>query len=294
MQPGNTTAPVPGLSSKDFLRIKSYVEKNLGIRLPAAKQIMVESRLRKHILKLGKSGFSEYCDYLFDSSEGKKHIQEFVDLITTNKTDFFREPGHFDFLSSSVLEKFSSPSSEVFRIWSCGCSTGEEPYTIAMVMEEFFRQNRRFVYEIFASDISSRVLETARSGIYESVRIEALPMDLKKRYFLKSRDTVKSQVRIKPEIRAKIRFYQLNLLSDTYPVPKNLDVIFFRNVMIYFEKPTQQKIINKLCEHLKPGGCLFLGHSESLTGIETELRNVAATVYKKGDDVVKGSFRKLA
>jgi len=294
MQPGNTSASVPGLSSKDFLRIKSYVEKNLGIRLPAAKQVMVESRLRKHILKLGKSGFSEYCDFIFDSSEGKRHIQEFVDLITTNKTDFFREPGHFDFLSKSVLASVPVSSSEVFRVWSCGCSTGEEPYTLAIVMEEFFRQNRRFVHEIFASDISSRVLESARSGIYESVRIEGLPMDLKKRYFLKSRDTAKSQVRIKPELRGKIRFYQLNLLSDTYPVPKNMDVIFFRNVMIYFEKPTQQKIINKLCEHLKPGGYLFLGHSESLTGIETELRNVAATVYRKSADEAKNNFRKLA
>ncbi|ORC37177.1 hypothetical protein B4O97_03020 [Marispirochaeta aestuarii] len=294
MQQGNTLAPLPGLSSKDFLRIKTYVEKNLGIRLPAAKQVMVESRLRKHIIRLGKSGFSDYCDFLFDSNEGKKHIQEFVDLITTNKTDFYREPGHFDFLSSSVLTKFSAASGEVFRIWSCGCSTGEEPYTIAMVMEEYFRQNRRFVYEIFASDISSRVLENARSGIYEYPRIENLPMDLIKRYFLKSRDSARSQVRIKPELRGKIRFYQLNLLSEKYPLPKNLDVIFFRNVMIYFEKPTQQKIISKLCEHLKPGGYLFLGHSESLTGIETDLHNVAATVYKKSSDALKNNFRKLA
>jgi chemotaxis protein methyltransferase CheR len=294
MQQGKGVASQPRLSSDDFLRIKSFVETNLGIRLPAAKQVMVESRLRKHISKLGKTGFSEYCDFLFNTSEGEKNIQEFVDLITTNKTDFFREPGHFDYLTTRVLPERSVVSGEAFRFWSCGCSSGEEPYTIAMVMEEFFRQNRRFTYDIFASDISHRVLETAQRGVYESNRIDNLSLELKKRYFLKSRDTAQDQVRIKPELRGKVRFYQLNLLSEKYPVPKNLDIIFFRNVMIYFEKPTQQKIINHLCGHLKPGGYLFLGHSESLTGIETDLMNVATTVYKKCAETIRFQNRKRA
>ena len=269
------------LAPRDFHRIRTFVEQNLGIRLPESKQVMVESRLQKHLKKLALNDFSSYCDFLLESREGQAEIQFFTDLITTNKTDFFREPGHFDFLRRTLLPELEASGERTFRIWSAGCSSGEEPYTMVMVLEEYLRDGGRLGYEVHASDISEKVLTSARSAVYEADRIADLPLEMKKRYFLKSRDPAGQSVRVKPAYRGRVRFYRINFMSDQYAIGDRMHAIFFRNVMIYFEKPIQQKILSHLYRHLLPGGFLFLGHSESLTGIDVPLRNVSTTVYRK-------------
>lgn len=273
------------LGPREFDRIRGFVEGNLGIRLPDSKKVMVESRLQKHLTLLGVPDFGAYCKRLFDNHPPREELQFFIDLITTNKTDFFREPGHFEYLKREILPQFmgTAPAagSPPFKVWSAGCSSGEEPYTLAMVLEEFKRDAQALEYQIMASDISEKVLNQARSGVYDQERIATLPPALKGRYFLKAKKAGDTRVRMKPEFRSKIRYYRVNFMDKSYPVPTGLHAIFFRNVMIYFEKPTQREIIGRLCSHLKPGGYLFLGHSESLTGIDVPLKNVSATVYRK-------------
>lgn len=273
------------LGIREFGRIRDFVERNLGIRLPDSKKVMVESRLQKHLIRLGTADFGEYCHNLFDQQPPREELQYFIDLITTNKTDFFREPGHFEYLKRQILPEYlegaQGSGHAPFRVWSAGCSSGEEPYTLIMVLEEFLREGRDFSYQVLASDISEKVLTQAKSGVYDQERIATLPRLLKERYFLKAKKAGDSRVRIKPEYRAKVSYYQVNFMDTKYPVGTGLNAVFFRNVMIYFEKPTQREIILKLYSHLKPGGYLFLGHSESLTGIDVPLKNVSATVYRK-------------
>ncbi len=273
------------LAMREFGRIRDFVEHNLGIRLPDSKKVMVESRLQKHLSRMGAADFSEYCQRLFDQQAPREELQYFIDLITTNKTDFFREPGHFEYLKRQILPEYMqaarSSGSSPFKVWSAGCSSGEEPYTLIMVLEEFIRDGHDFGYQVLASDISEKVLTQARSGVYDRERIATLPQALKERYFLKAKKPGDPRVRVKPEYRSKVNYYRVNFMDRSYPVGSGLNAIFFRNVMIYFEKPTQRDIILKLYSHLKPGGYLFLGHSESLTGIDVSLKNVSATVYRK-------------
>ncbi len=275
----NISMQRPVLSDTDFRRIRRFVERHIGIRLPDIKKVMVEGRLQKHLVQLKITSFREYCDFILEDPRGREYIQGFVDLITTNKTDFFREPDHFSFLSEKLLPELNTSTG--VRIWSAACSSGEEPYTLAMVMEEYISTHGRFPYEIYASDISEKVLNAARSGIYSTEKIDGISMDYKKKYFLKSRVVSDNQVRIKRFLREKIKFFSVNLLSDQYNAPKNFDFIFLRNVMIYFERPLQEKIVNRMFYHLKPGGALFIGHSESLSGIQTSFKNIATTVYRK-------------
>ncbi len=269
----------PSLSDTDFRRIRKFVETHIGIRLPDIKKVMVEGRLQKHLVQLKFTSFREYCDFILEDPRGKDYLQGFIDLITTNKTDFFREPDHFTFLAQNLLPQHDTSSG--VRLWSAACSSGEEPYTLGMVMEEYIAEHGRFPYEIHASDISEKVLKAAKEGIYSMEKIEGISLGMKKKYFLKSRDTSEQRARVKRFLREKMRFFSINLLSDNYDAPRNFDFIFLRNVMIYFERPVQEKIVNKMYHHLKPGGCLFIGHSESLSGINTPFINIATTVYKK-------------
>jgi len=167
------------------------------------------------------------------------------------------------------------------KVWSAGCSSGEEPYTLAIVLSEFAKRFRGFDFQILGSDLSTIVLEKAVTAIYPEERVSVIPMDLKKKYLLKSKDRTKPTVRIVPELRAKTSFMRLNFMDDFYDVPNNFDIIFCRNVLIYFDRSTQEKVINKLCRHLKPGGYFFLGHSESVTGINVPLKQLKPTVFKR-------------
>ena len=208
-----------------------------------------------------------------------------IDAVTTNKTDFFRESDHFDILVNRIIPeaetRFGAGVARPLNIWSAGCSTGEEPYTLAMVLEERRGADPRFSYSIFASDLSTKVLEKAREAVYEESKAAVVPLGLKRKYMLRSKDKDKALVRMKPEIRSRVSFGRINFMDPSYAVDGPFDVVFCRNVIIYFERPVQEAILKKLCANVRLGGWLVLGHSETLTGMDIPLRSVAPTVYER-------------
>lgn len=280
----NQTLFTPQLSEKTFNRLGSFIQSEYGIKMPPAKKIMLQSRLQKRLKALGYQSFDEYCDYIF-STEGKLEIVQMIDLVSTNKTDFFREPAHFDHLVEHILPKLRDPFAELpnrmLNVWSAGCSTGEEPYTIAMVLNEYATQMQNFSYQVTATDISTRVLDHARKAIYTESKIAPVPMSLRKKYLLRSKDPEKSLVRIHPVLREKIYFERLNFMDDSFNLKKKFDIIFCRNVVIYFDMETQKKLFNKFSRHLTPKGYLFIGHSETLNGLDLPFQPVAPTIYQR-------------
>ena len=273
------------LSDRNFNRVSKFIHERIGIFLPETKRKLLEGRLGKRMKITGISSISDYCDYLFTAEGIKEEISHMVDAVTTNKTDFFREAQHFAYLTDKALPELTrikviSPTKRAL-IWSSACSTGEEPYTLAMVLSEYAKKSNGFDFSILATDISSQVLGKAELAVYESEKIEPVPLELRKKYLLKSRDTARSVVRIVPELRQKVAFSRMNLIGKPYRVPDNLHVIFCRNVLIYFDEPTQEMVIRQFCKHLVPGGYLFLGHSETLKKMDVPLEYVAPTVYRK-------------
>ncbi|UII31841.1 chemotaxis protein CheR [Fulvivirga ulvae] len=265
-----------------FEKLSTFITRQYGIKLPPVKKSMLESRLNKKVKSLGYDSYEPFLTYLFGKEGKVRELPHIVDLITTNKTDFFRESVHFDHLTKKFLPDYMCSSKhKPLKVWSAACSSGEEPYTILITLEEFRKTNGPFAYSILASDISTRTLQAAYEGIYSSDRISMLPDHVKRSYFLKSRDPENPLVRIKPEYRKKITYKRINLIHDFgIPDPINFDVIFCRNVLIYFDKVTQEKVINQLAKHLRPGGLLFLGHSESTMGMKVPFKQVNPTIYR--------------
>ena len=267
------------IDKDSFDRLSSYVTQEYGIKLPPVKKSMLESRLNKKIKSLGMNSYVEFLDYIFSDHGKQTELFHVIDLITTNKTDFFREPAHFSYLSGEFLPSYLAEHTNL-KIWSAGCSTGEEPYTLTMVLEEFKKRNPVLNYSLLASDISLRVIQSAFSGIYTLDRLAAIPMEWKRNYFLRSK-TNSNLARIKPQYRKKIQYKRINLMDTSFGLLKSdYDIIFCRNVLIYFDKPTQEEVIRKFCTHLRPGGLLFLGHSESIMGMKLPLSQVRPTVYQ--------------
>ncbi len=279
-----TSGPVV-LSDPDFHRLAGFIEGELGIRMPYTKRIMLESRLQKRLRRFGFDSYTKYVDFVFSKEGRESELINMIDAVTTNKTDFFREADHFDFLVGRILPaaeaKDGAGIARPFSVWSAGCSTGEEPYTIAMVLEERKAVDPRFSYHIFASDLSTQVLDKAREAVYEEEKAAVVPLSFKKKYMLRSKDKDKSLVRMKGEIRAKVRFDRINFMDERYPVSEAFDVVFCRNVIIYFDRQVQESILRKLCAHIRPGGWLILGHSETLTGMEMPLKGIAPTIYER-------------
>lgn len=273
------------LSSKDFSRLSSFIYRELGIKMPASKTTMLNGRLNKRLRALELSSFTDYCDFLFSDKGKEAEMVHLINAVTTNKTDFFREPGHFDFLVETALPVVEQlhrfEARRKLKIWSAGCSTGEEPYTLAMVLAEVQESRPDFHYEILATDISSRVLDVARRAVYPMDRIAPVSNLHRKKYLLRGKDPKNPQVRIVPELRKKVRFGRLNFMDADFNLPEMVDIIFCRNVIIYFDKETQERLMHKFCRYLNQGGYLFLGHSESLHGYQTPLTQVAPTVYRK-------------
>ncbi|HOP41775.1 MAG TPA: protein-glutamate O-methyltransferase [Geobacteraceae bacterium] len=271
-----------GMSVRDFRLFSSLIKDNCGIRMPESKKFMLESRLRKRLRQLEFESFRDYYDYLTSPTGIKTELVNMIDVVTTNKTDFFRESAHFSYLVDSLLPGI--PTTELFngiRIWSAGCSSGEEPYTLAMVLSEYSRTRQEFSYSILATDICTTVLESARLGIYEEEKIAPIPLELKKRYLLRSKDKSRRVVRVCPELRSRISFQRLNLMEETFDIGQPVRIIFCRNVIIYFDRQTQEKLLNRFCSYLVPGGYLFLGHSETLNGLDVPLVQVNSTIYQK-------------
>ena len=279
----NAMETTPDLSPQTFSRISQFISDELGFKMPPAKKTMLQGRLMKRMRKLKLQSYESYCNYLF-SEEGRQHeMVHMLDAVTTNKTDFFREPRHFEFLTRQVLPELArSEGAGVQRrlnVWSAGCSTGAEPYTLAMVLGEFSAAYAGFDYAILATDISTRVLSIAREAIYTETEAKPIPLALKKKYLLRSKDRTRQLVRIDPKLRKKVSFGRLNFMDAQYGIKTAMDMIFCRNVLIYFDHPTQQQVLSRLCRHLRPGGYLFSGHSETLNGFDLPLHQVDTTVY---------------
>lgn len=273
------------LSQDLFAQLSTFIYDTCGIKMPPTKKTMLEARLIKRMRSLGLESFQEYCRYLFSPEGEAKELVHMIDAVTTNKTDFFREPQHFEYLLNKaipdIIAGIGTGIRKTFTVWSAACSSGEEVYTLTMVLEEFARTRPGFNYMVLGTDISTKVLETAKAAIYDEERIIPIPLDLRQRYLLRSKDPKRKDVRIIPELRAKARFRWLNFMDKDFGLREKMDVIFCRNVLIYFDRPTQEKVVGHLCKHLAIGGYLFTGHSETLSGMDLPLETVANTVSRR-------------
>jgi chemotaxis protein methyltransferase CheR len=273
------------LTDRDFERFSRLVYEQCGIRLPGHKQSMLEARLRKRLRALGMASFEEYAELIFSGQAPEGELVRLIDVVTTNKTDFFREPAHFDFLVHTALPRLLGRDgcglSRPLRVWSAGCSTGKEPYTLAMVLSEFRDSHPGFSFDILGTDISTDVLDKAVKGIYAEEKAAPIPLALRRKYLLKAKDPELRQVRIAPELRNLVRFRRLNFLDADYGLRDPFDVIFCRNVLIYFDRPTQERLLGRFAGLLEAGSFLFLGHSETLLGLSLPLKQLAPSVYIK-------------
>ena len=271
------------IDEKSFTYLSGLVQNTMGIKMPPEKKQLMETRLTKRIRVLNLNSFTEYCDYLKrGDSDAKKEMVDFCNSISTNKTDFFREIGHFNFIREVILPEYQRIGKNELKIWSCASSSGEELYTIAMEIEEYIRKhNFRLNYSVIGTDISTKVLTIAKEAVYSEANVDTIPFEgFKKRYF----DPISadnSRYRVKPFIKNRIKLGTFNLMSRNYNVPGPFDIIFCRNVLIYFERDKQKYIIENLIKKILPGGYLFLGHSESMAGMNFDLKSCAPAVFRK-------------
>ena len=269
------------LSVQNFQRLAKFIQDYSGIKMPAQKRTMLEGRLRRRMRAIGIDDVNAYCHYLFEEDGMDSEVIHLIDAVTTNKTEFFREPAHFDFLVAKVLPTLVAKGKREIKIWSAACSTGAEPYTIAMILDEFRASQHGVDYSILCTDICTEVLKQAIAGRFPEQMIEPVSMPRRKRHLMRAREAARNEVRIKPHLRGKLAFARLNLMDEAYPVETGMDIIFCRNILIYFDKPTQAQVLTRLCDHLAPGGYLFLGHSESIVGIDLPIVQIANTVFQK-------------
>ncbi|QJB58405.1 protein-glutamate O-methyltransferase [Pseudodesulfovibrio sp. zrk46] len=271
------------MGDKEFARFSELIQSEFGIKMPPTKKVLLQSRFQKRLRALGMHSYKEYCDYVFSEKGREMERRHLIDVVTTNTTHFFREPKHWDIINNIVLPDLwrrGVGRGAPLKMWSAGCSSGEEPYTLAMVLSEFGAKHNGFDYTIMATDISAEILEKAKRAIYSMEKADEIPMEMKKKYVLKSKNKAKPLIKIDSVLRNKIRFQRLNFM-DNFQLQDKQDIIFCRNVVIYFDRSTQVVLFNKFCNNLKPGGYLFIGHSESLSGMKLPLRQVAPTVFQR-------------
>jgi chemotaxis protein methyltransferase CheR len=269
------------LSKRNFEALSRYIYDYSGIKMPITKITMLEGRLRRRLRATGIGTLDAYCEYLFKQNGLATESTYLIDAVTTNKTDFFREPKHFEYVEQVVLPEMLAAGHKKLRVWSSACSTGAEPYTMAMVLQEFASANREVDYRILATDLSTDVLQAAQRGVYPRDMVAPVPKSIQQKYVMVARERGRTDVRISARLRSKVGFARLNLMDDSYPVGDPMHMIFCRNVLIYFDKVTQAKVLTRLCDCLMPGGYLFVGHSESVTGIPLPVKQVANTVFRK-------------
>ena len=264
------------LTAAQFARITEVLHEHAGIRMREGKEGLVRARLTKRLRKLGLNDFSAYLDFV-EREPGRKEFAEMIDALTTNKTSFLREASHFDFLRDTVFPHLTGP----VRIWSAGCSSGEEPYTLAMLCNEAFADIARRDVRILATDLSHRVLAQAKAGAYPAENMGDVPAQWLQKYWSRKQDASGRPVfDAEKNLRRLVNFAKLNLM-ERWPMQGPFDAILCRNVMIYFDKATQQQLVERYWQLLRPGGHLFDGHSESLTGLAHKFRYVQPAVYVK-------------
>ena len=274
--------PDAKLTREAYRYIVDLVYRHSRINLGKDKQALLSNRLRHRLRTLKLGSYGDYCQVL-QSPSGLEEIEHLIDLVSTNHTRFFREPAHFSFLSQEALPAIVpqlAEDGELLRVWSSACSSGEEPYSLAMVLADFLGVFPAVSWEISATDISRRILAHAEQGIYRNDLVEAVPPDLLKRHFQKGIGRRDGFCRIKKELRRQVIFHRLNLFEKKYSIAKRQNVIFCRNVMIYFDPTSRALLVQRLSEHLAPGGYLIVGHSESLFGIPHQIESVQQGVYR--------------
>ncbi len=270
------------LTDAELAAIVRLVYERSGITLHDGKRALITARLQKRVRQGGFTSFGEYLRHVETDRSGDE-LTAFLDAIATNHTSFFREPQHFAYLRDVVLPQFERVNGrEPIRAWSAACSTGEEPYTIAMTALERAGVDNRSPVRILASDLSTKALTTARNGVYKTDRVETVQLPILRKYFEKGLGRQDGLVRVGPELRALVDFKRMNLL-ELPPGDGQFDVIFCRNVMIYFDLPVRQRVVSALERRLRPSGYLFISHSESLNGVSHRLRWVAPAIYRRED-----------
>jgi chemotaxis protein methyltransferase CheR len=266
------------LSEAQFNKISKLTYEMCGINLRAGKEGLVKSRLSKRLRALGLPSFDSYLEYVKKDASGKELIT-FIDSLTTNKTGFFREEQHFEFLRTQILPSYRDDGRKM-RIWSAGCSSGEEPYSIAILLREEWPSVDYCDVRILATDISTRVLGLAKEAVYEEELVKEMNPALVKKYFKCVRESPPRAYHVKDDVRRMVRLARLNLM-EPWPMRGPFHVIFCRNVMIYFDKQTQTELVRRFWEMLAPGGYLLVGHSESLTAASYRLRYIRPATYLK-------------
>ncbi len=287
----STTNPAPGwqqsetlMSDKDFKRFSKNIYDICGVKLPPSKKVMLASRLQRRLRLLGINSYRHYFDFVFSPEGRRVELNQMIDAVSTNKTQFFREEKHFDVLCQVVLpeivKRLRKGNRRTINIWSAGCSSGEEPYTLAMIIDDFLKLQQNFDFKILGTDINTQVLKTAGNAAYANDLLEPIPAHFLRRYMMRGKGKSAGLHKIVPELRRKVDFQRLNFMDNNFNLHQKMDIIFCRNVIIYFDQPTQIILFEKFYRQFLPGGFLFHGHSESLEGINDRMERIAAATYR--------------
>lgn len=282
------TAATPGgiaLTEAEYRAFRDLLYEEAGIALGDTKHHLVASRLSKRLRNFGFTSYSQYYDYVTTQDQQGHERRQLINSLTTNKTDFFRENHHFEFLRDQVIaairQRANHGGPRTLRIWSSASSSGEEPYSIAITVKEAFGTAvMGWDVKILASDIDTDILRRAEAGIYDSERIEGVPSQLKSKYFLRGTGKQAGLVRVRPELQSLITFRQINLVHGEWPIRTKFDVIFCRNVIIYFDQETQRRLFTRMANFLQDDGYLMIGHSESLLGMSDVFTPLRGTIYQ--------------
>ena len=267
------------LSDRDFRRLSVFIYKTFGIYLPEKKHYLLQNRLLSRLRKLGFTSYSAYADYVLQQGEHGEETFEMISVVSTNKTEFFREKAHFDILQQELLPFFYE---QKINIWSAGCSSGEEVYSLAMLLGDEKSAGHISDFIVYGNDISGRILEKAVKAVYPYRKIESIPEKYRRKYLMRSKNKTNATIRIVPELRGKTKFVRENLVGKRDTMSCDFQFIFCRNTLIYFDKKTQSKVVSRLVEHLIPGGFLILGHAEPLVNKVPEgIKLIYPTIYQK-------------
>lgn len=278
------------LGDAAFKRLSSYIEGNYGIKMPPEKRVMLQARLLKRVQALNLETFDAYLDFIFSKEQGQRELSQMLDLVSTHKTSFFREDSHFSIMTDRVLpeleKRFGFDGRNPLLAWSSACSSGEEPYSIAMTLDHYKESKaaKGFDYAVLATDVSPGIVEVAKHAVYDSDLVDPVPNHYRQKYLMRCKDPDRHQHRVVPELRSKVFFRELNLMELGFTINHPVHIIFCRNVLIYFARDRQQALARKFYQLLEPGGFLFLGHSEALVNMSIPFKTFAPTVYRKPYD----------
>ena len=274
------TWPIPAITDAEFARFRALIRKETGIHLKEHKRHLLVARLAQRLRELGLRSFSAYYEHLTGDRSGRE-MSAFINRVTTNKTSFFREPHHFEFLRDRLIPHLRHSGSRRLRLWSAGCSSGEEPYSMAMILAETLGKTYGWDVRILATDIDTEVLAQAQSGTYDLRLLEGVSLERRRAHFLRGYGEFAGLAQVKAELRRLVDFRRMNFNDPEWEVHGDFDAIFCRNVIIYFDQSLQQRIVERLAAHLNPGGYFFAGHSENLFWAREVLTPVQPTVYRR-------------